>query len=154
MIHEILLVIDTLCLGILFGGGVYESVVISPNYRSNLPQSIVHLREFMKSRTPANLFRVASPVTMLALLTTVILSWQSPSERWWFVTSLLALTIADTITYTFHYPRNKILFIDPLSSDTALLQKLADEWARGNFVRIILIAIALGSVVAALVSHG
>lgn len=152
MILEILSVIDLLGLGLLFGGGIYESVVVSPNYRANLPYSLQHLREFMQVVTPANLFRVASPVTMLALLLTVIVSWSSLPGRWWFLSALVALILADTITYTFHYPRNKVLFIDPLNPNTELLQKLADEWAMGNLIRIILMGIAIVAVAAAIIS--
>ena len=154
MIREILSAIDILGLGILFGGGIYESVVISPNYRANLPHSLKHLREFMKVTTPANLFRVASPITMLSLLITVIFTWQSLPGRWWFISAFVALILADSITYAFHYPRNKVLFIDPLSADTGMLQKLADEWAMGNLIRIILMGIAMVSVVAAIISFG
>ena len=152
MIREILSAIDILGLGILFGGGIYESVVISPNYRANLPHSLKHLREFMKVATPANLFRVASPVTMLFLLITVISSWQSLPARWWYISAFVALILADSITYAFHYPRNKILFVDPLSADTDRLQKLADEWAMGNLIRIMLMGIAMVAVIAAIIS--
>jgi hypothetical protein len=126
MTREIFLVIDILGLGILFGRGIYESVVISPNYRANLPDSLKHLREFMKVKTPANLFRIVSPITMFSLFLTVIFTGQPMPDRWWFISALVALVLADSITYIFHYPRNKVLFIDPLSEDTAMLQKLAD----------------------------
>ena len=143
MIREILAAVDILGLGILFGGGVYESVVVNPNYRANIPESLSHLRQFMKVRTPANLFRIASPVTMLSLLASGIASWGLSASRWWFVAAFFALVIADSITYTFHYPRNKVMFIDPLSPDTAMLQRVANEWGRGNLVRIVLMTIAL-----------
>lgn len=146
MFREILLTLDVIGLGMLLGGGVYESVIMNPNYRANIPQSLEQLRSFMKVKTPANFFRIISPVTMLSLLITVVVCWGSVSERWWYVTAFATLIVADLITYAFHYPRNKVLFIDPLSSDTELLRRLAREWQTGNKVRIILLVIAILSV--------
>lgn len=143
MISEILSTLDIIGLGMLLGGGVYESVVVAPNYRSNLPQSLDHLRHFMKVATPANFFRIVSPATMIFLVVTVIVCWGSIPARWWFMPALAALILADSITYGFHYPRNKVLFIEPLSSDTDMLRRLAQQWATGNLVRIVLMVIAI-----------
>lgn len=152
MIKEIFSAIDIIGLGMLLGGGVYESVVMAPNYRSNLPGSLDHLRHFMKVTTPANFFRVVSPATMLLLLVTVLVDWGTTPARWWFLAAFVALILADSITYAFHYPRNKVLFLDPLSPDTDMLQRLAREWARGNQVRIVLLLIAVVSVVCGIIS--
>jgi hypothetical protein len=73
MIREIFLILDVICLGMLLGGGVYESVVMNPNYRSNIPQSLDNLRVFLKVRTPANLFRILSPLTLIFLLLTILI---------------------------------------------------------------------------------
>ena len=143
MIGEILSTLDIIGLGMLLGGGVYESVVVAPNYRSNLPQSLDYLRHFMKVATPANFFRIVSPATMIFLVVTVIVCWGSIPARWWFMPALAALILADSITYGFHYPRNKVLFIEPLSSDTDMLRRLAQQWATGNLVRIVLMVIAI-----------
>ena len=145
MIIEILLILDMIGLGMLLGGGVYESVIINPNYSVDIPQSINLLRSFMKVKTPANFFRVLSPFTMIILLVTVILYWDIIPARWWFAASFLILILADTITFSFHYPRNKVLFTDPLSSDIDLLKRSASQWQTGNFARILLMVLAVVS---------
>jgi hypothetical protein len=89
MIREILLTLDVIGLGMLLGGGVYESVVMNPNYRSNIPQSLDHLRQFMKVTTPANFFRILSPVTMISLLVTVFICWDPIPGHWFFVTAFV-----------------------------------------------------------------
>ena len=88
MIREVLLIIDIIGLGMLLGGGVYESTVMNPNYRSSIPQAIVSLRQFMKVTTPANFFRIVSPITMLSLLATVLILWNSTYGKWWFDNSI------------------------------------------------------------------
>ena len=152
MVLEFFLILDVIGLGILLGGGIYESAVINPNGRANIPDSLSHLRNFMKVRTPANLFRVASPATMISLIVTVIFCWQMTAALLLFLCAFVVLAAADTITYTFHYQRNKILFIDPLSSDTEMLQRLAKQRQTGNLVRIALMTIAMTNVVFGIVS--
>ncbi len=146
MIREIFLILDVICLGMLLGGGLYESVVMNPNYRSNIPQSLDYIRVFLKVTTPANLFRILSPLTMIFLLLTLLICWDSISGRWWIAASFGILILADSITYGFHYPRNKVLFINSLSPDNDLLKRKAREWQIGNLVRILLILIAIISV--------
>ena len=146
MFCEILLTLDVIGLGMLLGGSSYESVVMNPNYRANIPQSLEHMRSFMKVKTPANFFRILSPATMVFLLVTVIVCWGLVPERWWLIAAFAMLIVADTITYSFHYLRNKVLFIDPLSSDSEMLTRLARQWQTGNKVRIVLLVLAILSV--------
>ena len=53
------------------------------------------------------------------------------------------------ITIAFHYPRNTILFSAPLTATPADLDRVATEWAMGNYVRI---AVVLTMVVLVMVS--
>lgn len=152
MINELLPALDIVGLGMLLGGAFYESVVMAPNYRTNVPESLNHLRQFMKVATPANYFRIASPSTMLLLVATVIVCWGFVPARWWFAGALVVLILSDSITYAFHYPRNRILFINELSTDTSMLQRTAQEWARGNLVRILLIAASTGGAICGMIS--
>jgi uncharacterized membrane protein len=143
MIREIILTLDVIGLGMLLGGGAYESVVMNPNYSLDIPKSLNYLRQFMKVKTPANFFRILSPITMISLLVTVIIYWNQTPEFWLFIASSILLIVADSITYGFHYPRNKILFINTISNDTDLLKRISQEWQIGNFIRIILMLIAI-----------
>jgi uncharacterized membrane protein len=143
MLEYILFVINVTGVGMLLGGAVYESVVLNPNYRKNIPDSLVSLREFMMDRTPADYFRILSPVAIISLLISVIINWGTLPGRWWIIASFFPLIIADTITFRFHYPRNKVMFIDPLIKENELLKKYALQWQTGNIVRILLIAISI-----------
>ncbi len=69
--------------------------------------------------------------------------WDSISVHWLFVAAFVLPIVADTITYGFHYPRNKILFINPLSHDNDLLRRITREWQIGILVRILLILTAI-----------
>jgi hypothetical protein len=153
LVQEILSSIDVVGLGLLLGGAVYESIVMAPNYKFDVPDSLKSIRSFMKAATPANYFRVFSPATMLTLIIIRQLpNWDSLPVRWWILGAFDGQVITDTITYSFHYPRNKLLFIDDLSSDNDKLKKLAIEWGRGNIVRVILLVLTTTSVVIGLIS--
>ena len=97
----------------------------------------------MKVTTPANYFRILSPVTMVALLVTVFIFWASIPGRWLFVAAFVLLIVADSITYGFHYPRNKVLFINTLIPDTNMLKRISWEWQIGNLFRISLMLISI-----------
>ncbi len=45
------------------------------------------------------------------------------------------------MTYTFHYPRNAIMFNSPEGQDAAVLRRAAREWAVGNWVRGVLLIV-------------
>lgn len=152
LIKEILSAIDIIGLSMLLGGAVYESIVMAPNYRNNVPESLKSIRNFMKVTTPANYFRVLSPSTMLLLIITTIVCWEFLPTRWWFLGAFAGQVITDTITYAFHYPRNKVLFIDTLSSDNDMLQKYANEWGLGNIIRIVLLVLTTTSAIIGLIS--
>jgi uncharacterized membrane protein len=152
LIYEILSALDIIGLGMLLGGAVYESMVMAPNYRTNVPELLDHVRHFMKAATPASYFRVASPATIALLVITAIVCWGSVPARWWFAGAAIIQIVADTITYSYHYPRNRVMFIIPLSTDTDMLRRTAQEWARGNAVRILLIALATIGAICGMIS--
>jgi hypothetical protein len=64
---------------------------------------------------------------------------------------LVLAILGDVITFKFHYPRNAILFSAPLTNTSADLDRVAAEWAMGNYVRIVLILIAVFLVVASII---
>ena len=65
---------------------------------------------------------------------------------------MLALAIVcDLITFAFHCPRNTILFSAPLTATPADLDRVATEWAMGNYVRIAVVLTTVILVIASLV---
>jgi hypothetical protein len=120
----------------LLGASVYESVVLAPNLQG-APISLEHARGFYHVTNPGVFFRVISPATQLLLLVALLCNWRpTPFARWRLAGALLLAILADLITFQFHYPRNAILFRAPLTSPPADLDRVAAEWATGNYVRI------------------
>ena len=140
-----------IALGMLLGACSYESVVMAPNYAAQVPESLQRARNFLVVSNPGNYFRVLAPATQITLVLAVLLTWRVPGARWWILGALAGAVLTDAITYTFHYPRNAILFQQPLTGvPVSSLQAAAREWGPGNLVRVALLACA---VVCALIGH-
>jgi uncharacterized membrane protein len=135
----------------LLGAAVYESLVMAPNYVLGLA-TLEHARGFLVASTPAAFFRILSPIVQLLLFLSVVLAWRAAPTRvrWLLLASLCAAIATDVVTFTFHYPRNEILFVAPLDRPAAELHRIAQEWAWGNYVRIGLLCMAVAAAIVAL----
>jgi hypothetical protein len=141
-LRDLLLVIAIVLTGALFGASLYDQVVMAPNYGADIPQSLEHAKQFMVAASPANLFRFLAPATQISLLLSLILNGGVKGRRWFLLVALLLTVAGDVITFTFHYPRNAILFTDPMNTPVGVLTKAAVEWSYGNVARCCLILIA------------
>src|SRR4029077_6210540 len=127
----------------LLGTGVYQNVVDAPNYRG-APTSLEHARGFYHATNPGNFFRAMVPTTQLFLLLAIVFNWKrDPGIRWRLAGTLGCLVLTDMITFRFHYPRNDILFIAPLTQPPAYYDRVVTEWAIGNYFRVAFILIAV-----------
>jgi uncharacterized membrane protein len=143
-VKEFLLIIVVISLGALFGGSLYDTVVNAPNYRVGIPASLEHFRLFMSVANPGSFFRLVAPITQISILVSLILNWKHQSNRkWWLLAALILVVAGDIITFTFHYPRNVILFTEPMNVSPEILEKAAREWILGNYVRLVLVASAM-----------
>jgi hypothetical protein len=127
----------------LLGAAIYESVVVAPNLQG-APSSLEHARGFYHATNPGMFFRVLSPGTQLFLLLALVCNWAPiPLTRWRLAAALALAILGDVVTFKFHYPRNTILFSGPLTLPAADLDRVAGEWALGNYVRIAVILTAM-----------
>ena len=122
----------------LFGASLYDTVVLAPNLKGG-PAALEHGRLFMAKATPANLFRILSPATQVLLVVAVVASWSDPERRWTLIGALLALVLCDVITFTYHYPRNRIMFEAPLTVEAERVVLAARQWVAANYIRLALL---------------
>jgi hypothetical protein len=127
----------------LLGTGVYQNVVDAPNYMG-APTSLEHARGFYHATNPGMFFRWLVPTTQLFLLLALVVNWKpAPDTRWKLGGALVFLVLTDMITFRFHYPRNDILFVAPLTKSPEYYDQVVREWAIGNYVRVVLILTAV-----------
>ena len=140
--RQILGFIALVLLSAILGASVYESVVLVPNFRHDIPNSLEHFRLFMSQANPGAYFRAIAPPTQIALLVSLILSWKLRPARSWYIVALACLIVVDVVTFTFHYPRNHLLFHAPLQQPVSQLVSAAQEWGMGNIGRIALLVVS------------
>ena len=127
----------------LLGTGVYQNVVDAPNYMG-APTSLEHARGFYHATNPGMFFRWLVPATQLFLLLALVVNWKpAPDTRWKLGGALVFLVLTDMITFRFHYPRNDILFVAPLTQPAAYYDGIVREWAIGNYARVALILVSV-----------
>lgn len=121
--------------GLLFTN-IFTSLVDAKAWGSDIPNSIGAAREYFKSVTPANFFRLFSPINQVLALAVVVIFWKSfPSIRLYLGLAFVLYLFADIMTFAYFYPRNDILFKDAPLTDVALLTKTWKEWDTMNWVR-------------------
>jgi hypothetical protein len=153
MIPHALGTLALLAVALLLGATWYEAVVMAPNYERDVPGSISLARQFLQRTTPAHYFRVVAPLAQILTLLTVVAGWKRPGH-WAFAVALGLLIVADVITYAFHYPRLAVMFKSAEPQDPAGLARAAHEWAVGNWVRGVLLAVVLLAVLHGLLRLG
>jgi hypothetical protein len=127
----------------LLGTGVYQNVVDAPNYMG-APTSLEHARGFYHATNPGMFFRWLVPTTQLFILLALVVNWKpAPGTRGTLGGALVFLVLTDMITFRFHYPRNDILFVAPLTQSAAYYDGIVREWAIGNYARVALILVSV-----------
>ena len=131
-----------LLLSMLLGASSFQVVVDMPNW-TGLP-ALEHYRAFYQVLNPGTFFQMLLPTTLLALLAGLVCNWRPiPATRWRLAGALALMILAGVITFTFHFPRNRILFEDPLTRPAAYYHQVVTEWAAGDYVRLAVIVTAI-----------
>ncbi len=120
----------------LFFANIYNSIVNAANWESNIPQSITATRDFFIVANPGTFFKLIDPTNILLIVLALILFWKkSSSIRLFLGIALLCYVSSMILTFTYFYPRNEIMFLSEQLPDTEMLNKVASEWGRMNWVR-------------------
>jgi hypothetical protein len=129
--------------GLLFVN-LYTSLVDAKSWGSDIPNSIATSREYFKTVSPGNFFRIFSPVNQVLGLVVLMLFWKSsPSIRLCLGTAFVLYVLGDVFTFAYFYPRNDIMFKTAHLTDAALLRKTWSEWNMMNWVRSLIILAGL-----------
>lgn len=66
----------------------------------------------------------------------VVANWSGPERRWTLIGALAAIVLCDVITFTYHYPRNRIMFVAPLTVAAERVILAAKQWTAANYIRL------------------
>ena len=128
--------------GLLFVN-VYNSIVDAPNWGRDIPASINAAREYFQIANPGRFFRLASPINQGLALIALIAAW--PAGRWpriLYGVALATALLADVMTFAYFYPRNAIMFNDPITDIDAVRSAWAG-WSATNWLRSAICAVTV-----------
>ena len=131
-----LLLISSIVLtsGLLFTN-VYNSMIDSTSWGTDIPKSIETAREYFKAVNPGNFFRVFSPINQILGLLSLILFWKvSTKVRIYLGIALAFYVLGDVFTFAYFYPRNDIMFKTPITDIEAIKQAWTG-WNTMNWLR-------------------
>ena len=131
-----------LLLSMLFGASSFQLAVDAPNW-TGVP-ALEHYRAFYPVINPGTFFQTLLPAAIFALLAALVCNWRPiPATRWRLAGALALMILVGVLTFTFHFPRNKILFGDPLTHSAAYYHQVVTEWVAGDYVRLAMILTAV-----------
>jgi len=141
--------IIVLYLSIVFASGVlfvniYNSIVDTTAWGSNIPKSIQVTRDYYQSVNPGTFFRVFSPLNQILALLSLVIFWKSSgSIRTFLIVAFLLYLLADVFTFAYFYPRNDIMFKSDISTNLEAIKTAWKQWVPMNWLRSFIIFIGL-----------
>jgi hypothetical protein len=122
-----------------FGGILDETFVLYPNIFHDPPDSLVLAREFMVAGDPSDFFPPLGLATILGGAVASVLCWRHPAIRWLPIAAVVTFVCCEFLfSAAFFWPRNTIMFVDPVGSHPAeLLRTVAAEFEVGHWVRVV-----------------
>src|SRR5258708_14679519 len=97
--------------GLMFAN-VYTSLVDAKSWGSDIPGSVAAAREYFKKVSPANFFRILSPLNLVLALAVLVLFWKSSSPiRMSLAAAFVLYVLTDLMTFAYFYPPHEIMFM-------------------------------------------
>jgi hypothetical protein len=141
MVHNFTISKSALILATTFAAGllfvnVYNTLIDAVNWGSNIPTSIQTARDYYKTVTPANFFRILSPVNQILSLFALVFSWKAGIKARIYCGAALAFAVGvDIFTFGFFYSRLETMFVEPIDSNIDAIKAAWSEWTNMNWVR-------------------
>jgi hypothetical protein len=129
-----------------FGGVAAETAMLYPNIFGDVPASLERAREFLVAGAPSDYFPPLGATVVLSSLVATALTWNAPRLRWWTVGAAAVFLACEFLfSVLFFWPRNEIMFVDPIGTHTPeYLRQVAEEFVAGHRVRLAGGAVAAG----------
>ena len=143
----VLYTIASLAFAIAFGGILYQHIVEYRNWSLSIPQSLQAYRDFFKKSDFGSFFKMFMPPAFLCLAVSVAVLWNySTLFRIWSLVGVAGMFLTAAFTNSYFVPKHKTLFEEPIDiRKTADLKKVADQWRKGNYARMIIMGVTLAA---------
>ena len=138
-----------ICLATTFAAGllfvnVYTSVVDAPNWGHDIPASIQAARNYFTVANPGTFFRAVAPLNQVVTLIALVACWTFDKRiRYYLLAALVFAVATDAMTFSYFYPRNAIMFENPMEGNTDAIRTAWAGWSVMNWPRSVIVAIGL-----------
>lgn len=136
MIRILILILTVVFSAGLLFVNIYTSMIDAVSWGSDIPASIQTARDYFKVVNPGSFFRIFSPANQILTLVALIVCWKADKKIRLFIGLALLFAIAtDVFTFSFFYPRNEIMFNNPIDENLDAIKKAWSEWSTMNWLR-------------------
>jgi hypothetical protein len=141
----LLFVISFIAFAISLGGIIYQHIVEFPNWKKDIPDSLVSYRAFFKYSDFGSFFKIFMPAAAICLLVAIFLLWNKPADaNKWRLFAMLGLILTAGFTNVYFVPKHSKLFLDEITPTNVFeLKTLATQWGRANLLRIAVMTLTL-----------
>jgi hypothetical protein len=136
MVKKLILFLSIACASGLTMVTVYNTIIDSASWGSDIPSSIQTARDYFQHVDPRRFYAVAGPVNQILILLTIILFWKDEVVlRFCFAGSFLFYTAIIVMTLAYFIPRDLILFTSSIPDHLEQIKTASAEWSRMNWLR-------------------
>jgi hypothetical protein len=124
--------------GVQFGAGLYEKVVVVPQWADLPGDFVVGGIETSGMKSAGRLFwPFVSPLVGVLAIVNLIVAWRSqgPNRRWWIAGAALMSTYA-IFSYSFFVPQMLMLQASGDSWQASQVESLVSTWTGLNYLRM------------------
>ena len=154
MTNIVFLVLFILFIQLGMGGGLYEFLVVYPNWTKDVkPDTLVtKLWDSGQANAGRRFWPLISPALTLLSIINIVLAWQNtgPAQAVWMTAALIVFTNR-IITFSYFIPTMVRKFEHPEKIETQQLQKAVQLWSTLSPIRILVELAAWGFALWALV---
>ena len=134
-LSNVSLIISLIAVALMVGGGIYEGLVIVPQFKSNPPQSF----RIIQKNTGVPLQRFWVPVHILitiALIGAALANWKSPERRMLIITAISSYVVM-RVWSGLYFIREMLRFqkVSPESDSTPELLNRVKRWTTLTWFR-------------------
>ena len=123
----------------LVGVTVYNTIIDSKSWGSDIPSSIQTARDYYKHVDPRRFYLIFGPINQALILFAVILFWKDSIKlRTWLIVSFVSYALIIVLTLVYFIPRDLILFTKPISGNLENIKAASSQWSAMNWVRTLL----------------
>lgn len=123
---------------------MYNSIVDTTSWISNVPYSVTTFRHYFHSVNAGNFFRIFSPINQLLALLSLVLFWKTSGKiRLFLGIAFVLAVLTDVLTFSYFYPRNDMIMNLPIEGNTEKLLDILKQWRFMNWIRTSMLFIGL-----------